>query len=277
MVTTIVTVDRSPFFADIYHYLLKAPWPYLMLIIALTFAGMNAIFAIAYMIDKGIENARPDSFADAFFFSVQTMATIGYGKMWPDSLVANVLVSFEALLGLVGLAMVTGLVFAKFSHPSARVRFSTVAVVHPRDGVPCLMFRMANVRANRIVEANVHVVFARQETTREGETLRRFYDLALERDRSALFTLSWTVIHRIVEGSPLYGSTPESLEKVDAEIVVSVVGLDETFAQTVHARTSYLPDQIIWGARFADILRRGGRGIARIDYTRFDEVIPIES
>jgi len=277
MVTTIVTVDRSPFFADIYHYLLKAPWPYLMLIIALTFAGMNAIFAIAYMIDKGIENARPDSFADAFFFSVQTMATIGYGKMWPDSLVANVLVSFEALLGLVGLAMVTGLVFAKFSHPSARVRFSTVAVVHPRDGVPCLMFRMANVRANRIVEANVHVVFARQETTREGETLRRFYDLALERDRSALFTLSWTVIHRIVEGSPLYGSTPESLEKVDAEIVVSVVGLDETFAQTVHARTSYLPDQIIWGARFADILTRGGRGIARIDYTRFDEVIPIES
>ena len=277
MVTTIVTVDRAPFFADIYHYLLKAPWLYLMLIIALTFAGMNAIFAIAYMADKGIENARPDSFADAFFFSVQTMATIGYGKMSPDSIVANVLVSFEALLGLVGLAMVTGLVFAKFSHPSARVRFSAVAVVHPRDGVPCLMFRMANVRANRIVEANVHVVFACQETTREGETLRRFYDLALERDRSALFTLSWTVIHRIVEGSPLYGATPESLEKVDAEIVVSVVGLDETFAQTVHARTSYLPDQIIWGARFADILTRGERGIARIDYTRFDEVMTTES
>ncbi|HYA34455.1 MAG TPA: ion channel, partial [Candidatus Binataceae bacterium] len=118
MVTTIVSLERSPFFADIYHYLLTASWPYLMVIIALTFAGMNAIFAIAYMVDKGIENARPDSFADAFFFSVQTMATIGYGKMSPDSLTANVLVSFEALLGLVGLAMVTGLVFAKFSHPS---------------------------------------------------------------------------------------------------------------------------------------------------------------
>ena len=183
---------------DLYHFLLRSTWLRLLVVLVVVSAGINALFALAYMATgDGIENARPGSFADAFFFSVQTLATIGYGKLVPRSLAANVLVALEALVGLLGLAMVTGLVFAKFSRPTARVLFSRMAVVSRRDGVPALMFRMANERGSGIVEAQVHVVLARNETTAEGEAVRRFYDLDLSRRQNALFALSWTVIHPI--------------------------------------------------------------------------------
>lgn len=260
-------------FADVYHYLLTAPWPLLLLIVIGAFAAVNAVFAAAYLLDGGIENARRGSFADAFFFSVQTMATIGYGKMTPASLFANALTTVEAVTGLIGLAVVTGIVFAKFSRPTARVRFSRVAVISKRDGVPSLMFRMANVRGNRIMEANIHVVFARQEKTLEGEEVRRFYDLALSRYRNAIFVYSWTAIHPITDHSPLHGQSVESLADQDVEIIVSLTGLDETFSQTVHARHSYGLDEIKWGARLADILQRSADGIV-IDYSRFDETEP---
>ena len=260
--------------SDIYHFLLTESWPVLLGGIVGTFIAANAIFALLYMIDSGIDNARPNSFADAFFFSVQTMATIGFGRMVPSSVVANVLVTFEALIGLIGLAVVTGLVFAKFSRPTARVRFSKLAVVSPRDGVPSLMFRMANLRANRIVDAEARVVFARQEQTLEGEWMRRFHDLKLQRDRNSLFIYSWTAIHPINEQSPLYGETQESMQASSAEIIISVIGLDETFAQTVHARHAYKPDHILWNRRHADILERNPDGSLSIDYTHFDDLAP---
>ncbi len=271
---TLIGLDERRF-ADLYHYLLTAPWPLLLLIVIGAFATVNAIFAGAYMLDGGIENARRGSFADAFFFSVQTMATIGYGKMAPATLFANALTTIEAVTGLVGLAMVTGLVFAKFSRPTARVRFSRVAVISRRDGVPSLMFRMANVRGNRIMEATIHVVFARQEKTLEGEEVRRFYDLELSRYRNAIFVNSWTAIHPIVEGSPLYRESAQSLAEQDAEIIVSLVGLDETFSQTIHTRHSYGPEDLRWGARLADILHRAP-GASVIDYSSFDETVPAE-
>jgi inward rectifier potassium channel len=202
------------------------------------------------------------------------MATIGYGKMSPDSLLANIMVCVQALIGLIGLAMVTGLVFAKFSRPSARVRFSRVAIISNRDGIPSLQFRMANMRANRIVDVSARVVFARQEKTLEGEEMRRFYDLKLQRDRNALFIYSWTAIHPIAEDSPLNGVNKEAMEAASAEIIVSVIGLDETFAQTIHARYSYRARDILWGQRFVDILERGPSGTLSIDYTHFDDVIP---
>jgi len=261
--------------SDLYHFLLTESWPTLLAGIVLIFAAMNAIFAVIYMLDRGIENARPGSFGDAFFFSVQTMATIGYGKMSPESLLANIMVAIEALTGLVGLAMVTGLVFAKFSRPTARVRFSRVAIVSNRDGIPSLQFRMANMRANRIVDASARVVFARQEKTLEGEEMRRFYDLRLQRDRNALFVYSWTAIHPITDDSPLNGVTSEAMESASAEIIVSVTGLDETFAQTVHARYSYRARDILMGQRFVDILERGPGGTLSIDYTHFDDVTPV--
>jgi inward rectifier potassium channel len=270
---TILGIEDTRF-SDLYHFLLTESWPTLLAGVALIFVAANALFAIIYMLDSGIANARPGSFADAFFFSVQTMATIGYGKMAPDSLIANVMMSIEALTGLVGLAMVTGLVFAKFSRPSARIRFSRVAIVSNRDGIPSLQFRMANMRANRIVEASARVIFARQERTMEGEEMRRFYDLKLQRERNSLFIYSWTVIHPIAEDSPFTGVSQEDMDAASAEIIVTVSGLDETFAQTVHARYSYRAPDILWGQRFVDILERAPNGTLSIDYTHFDDVIP---
>ncbi len=262
---------------DLYHFLLVASWPRLLGVLVLLYAAANALFALAYLAaGDSIENARPGSFADAFFFSVQTMATIGYGKMVPRSLVANLLVSVEALIGLLGVAMVTGLVFAKFSRPTARVLFSRVAVVGRRDGVPALMLRMANERGNNIVEAQVHVVLARNETTAEGEAVRRFYDLELSRRQSALFALTWTVIHPIAEGSPLHRSTPDTLAAADVELIVSLIGFDESFSQTVHARHAYSSRDVVWGARFADVLSWGPDGRRHVEYGRFHEVVLLE-
>jgi inward rectifier potassium channel len=264
----------QPPVSDLYFYLTTVSWPKLLLIIVGLFGFIKCLVALGYMIDGGVANARRGSFTDAFFFSVQTMATIGYGVMAPSSLVANIMVSIEALSGLVALAVVTGLVFARFSRPTARVRFSRVAVISPRDGVPSLMFRAANQRNNRIVEAQIHVVLSRWEMTREGESIRRFYDLAITRARNALFSLSWTVVHPIVEGSPLLGETAASLKASRSMIIVSLVGMDESFLQNVHVRYVWVADEIIWGTRFADVLHEFPDGTYSIDYSHFDEVVP---
>jgi inward rectifier potassium channel len=198
-------------FEDLYHFLVTCSWPALIGLIAAAFTFANLLFAAGYYFDQGIENARSGSFADMFFFSVQTMATIGYGKMEPVTLFSNLLVSIEAFVGLLALALMTGLVFSKFSRPTARIRFSRYIVIGPRDGVHSLMIRAANLRANRIVEADMHVVLARQEVTAEGDTIRRLYDLQMTRSRSSMFALSWTAVHQIVEGSPLFGQTRESM------------------------------------------------------------------
>jgi inward rectifier potassium channel len=267
---------RGPF-DDLYHYLLTAGWFELIGIVALFFVAANLIFATGYYLDGGIENTHSGSFLDMFFFSIQTMATIGYGKMEPISLFCNILVSIEALFGLLGLAVVTGLTFSKFSRPTARVRFSSCAIVGPRDGVPSLMFRMANLRNNRIVEGEIHVVLARQEVTLEGDSVRRFYDLTMSRPRSALFQLTWTAIHPIIENSPLYGQTRDSLLGVQGEIIVSLIGFEETFSQTVHARHSYRFDQVQWNVRFLDVLVRQPDGSFKVDYAHFDDFESIGS
>ncbi|MGH7923618.1 MAG: ion channel [Candidatus Binatus sp.] len=259
-------------FEDLYHFLVTCSWPALIGLIAAAFTLANLLFATGYYLDQGIENARTGSFADMFFFSVQTMATIGYGKMEPFTLFSNILVSIEALTGLLALALMTGLVFSKFSRPTARVRFSRYAVIGPRDGTNSLMIRAANLRANRIVEANIHVVLARQEVTVEGDTIRRFYDLETTRSRSAMFALSWTAVHQITEGSPLFGETKESLAETAPEIIVSITGLDETFSQTVHARHTFKFNEIVWGARFADVLVLHPDGSRSVDYAHFDEI-----
>lgn len=268
--------DGERYFADVYHHLLTSSWPSLLLQIAGAFTLANAIFALGYFLNGGIANARPGSFSDVFFFSVETMATIGYGQMSPVSLVAHILMSIEALTGLIGLALVTGLIFAKFSRPTARVRFSRVAVISKRDGVPSLMFRMANVRSNQIVEAQIHVVLARQEFTMEGEEVRRFHDLALSRHRNAIFAYSWTAIHPIDPDSPLFGATPESLAASRAGVIVSLTGIDETFSQTVYARHAYSARDIVWGARLADITTHTPEGSFALDMSKFDEVLPAE-
>jgi inward rectifier potassium channel len=264
--------SADSYFTDIYHHLLTSSWCLLLVQIAAVFFLLNLAFATGYYLDGGVANARPGSFADVFFFSIETMATIGYGRMVPVTIVAHVLMSFEALTGLIGFALVTGLMFAKFSRPSARVRFSRFAVISKRDGVPSLMFRMANARRNQIVEAQVHVLLARAEKTIEGEDVWRFHDLELSRDRNGTFRHSWTVIHPIRPDSPLYNSSPESVTSALTEIVVSMTGIEGSLMQTVYARHTYTAREIIWGARFADVLIRTPRGSFVFDYGRFDAV-----
>jgi inward rectifier potassium channel len=270
------TGGRSGPLRDLYLFLLVSSWPRLLALFAAGYLAANALFAGLYLLDPGdITGAHRDSFRDAFFFSVQTMSTIGYGAMSPGTTWADALVTMESLAGLLGLAMATGLIFAKFSRPRACVVFSRVAVVSNRDGAPCLMFRVANERANHIAEARVRVVLARDSLTAEGERLRRLEDLSLLRADHPLFAFSWTVVHPIDERSPLHGETASSLAASDAELVVSLVGFDESFAQTVHARRSYVASEIVWGARFVDILSRLPDGRRLVDYTHFHEVEPV--
>ena len=206
----IIGQDKSRF-TDFYHATLTANWLEFFIGLAVVFLAINLLFALLYWADPhGIANARPGSLADAFFFSVQTLGSIGYGAMTPHSTYANVLVTIESFSSIVNIAVATGLVFARFSRPTARVLFSNVAVVTQFDGVPTLMFRAANQRGNQIFDANVTVSLARQVVTREGINMRRFEELRLVRSRTPLFALSWTVMHRIDETSPLYGQTPDS-------------------------------------------------------------------
>jgi len=233
----------------------------------------NTLFAIAYLIGPdNIANARPGSFADAFFFSVQTMATIGYGAMFPKTLYANILVAIEAFVGLLGVAMATGLMFARFSRPTARVLMSQTAVIMPYNGIPTLMFRAANKRGNQILEARLWVTLIRDELTSEGYPMRRLYDMKLIRDHSPFFVLTWTAMHPLDEDSPLYGETPESLAQSNAEILISLTGIDETVAQTVHTRHVYAVRNIYWQHRFTDIISLTPDGQRVIDYTHFHDV-----
>jgi inward rectifier potassium channel len=274
--SAVVRIGLHNQFRDVYHWLLTMSWPRLMAIIVLLYLAGNGAFALLYLLVPGsIENARPGSFVDAFFFSVQTMATIGYGKLIPHTLFANCMVAFEALLGLLGLAMVTGLLFAKFSRPTARVLFSRVATIHVRDGVQALAFRMANERGNQIVEAQLRLVLARNEITVEGESVRRFHDLSLVRERTAIFALTWTAVHPILPTSPLFGVNAAALRELQGELIVSLMGIDETFSQTVHARHSYIAEDLVWDARFVDILSQLPDGRRAVDYRRFHEVTKI--
>jgi inward rectifier potassium channel len=273
-VTAIGLPDRPV--ADAYHLLLTWTWTRLFAFLGLTYVAVNALFALLYLsLGPGaIANARPNSFADTFFFAFDTMATIGYGNMYPATEAANLLSMLQAMIGLAGMAVTTGLVFAKFARPTARVLFSKVAVIHPFEGVPSLLFRMANARANQIVEAELALVMTRRETTAEGETIYRVHDLKLRRSRNAVFSLTWLAVHPITPDSPLYGQDAATLARDDVGFLASVGGLDEHFGQTIHARHSYDPADLAWGMRFVDILLEDERGDAVIDYRRFHEVEP---
>jgi inward rectifier potassium channel len=260
---------------DFYHYILGHGWLPLLGIVAAAFLCANALFGVAYLLEPGsIAGARPGSLADAFFFSVDTMATIGYGEMTPATPYAHVLVTVQALAGVVGFALVAGITFAKFSRPTAQVLFSQQAVIATRNGVPHLMFRMANWRHNEIVEAELRVVLLVNETTAEGETMRRQIDLLLVRSRSALFSLTWTAMHRIDETSPFFGEAAlAELGTRQGELFLSLRGHDERFGQTIHARYRYRIEDVILGARFADVLSSLPDGTRVIDYRRFHEVV----
>jgi inward rectifier potassium channel len=261
---------------DLYHFLLSVSWPKFLAIISLFYVSINSFFALAYLAGgDGIENARPGNFLDAFFFSVQTMASIGYGAMYPKTIYANTLVTIEALLGLLGLAMATGLMFARFSLPQARVIFTRIAVITPYNGIPTLMFRVANERKNWILEAQMRVTVVKNEFNKEGQMMRRFYDIPLIRNQSPLFALSWTVMHAIDENSILHDVTHEDMIDSEMEILVTLTGIDETLSQNIYARHSFLASEIHWNMRFVDIITKMRDGRRCVDYTKFNDVIEI--
>ena len=262
------------FFTDLYHSWLVASWRRVFGVVIAMYLSINGVFALLYLAVGGIENAQPGSLSDAFFFSVQTLATIGYGRMSPVTIGAHLLVTVEAFCGITGVALITGLMFAKFARPTARVLWSDVCVVAMQDGVPSLMLRVANARGNQVVEAQLRVGLMTSEITAEGESVRRMHDLRLVRPSTAVFALSLLVVHPIDEKSVLYGQTTEALKAMNAEVFVSLTGLDETFNQTIHSRHSYTIDEILWGRRFVDLIGPLPDGRIAIDYTRFHQTRP---
>ncbi len=257
---------------DAYHHLLTMPVVAFIGVMALAYLAINAVFAGLYLLDPGgLAGARPGNFSDAFFFSVETFGTIGYGAVAPRSLYCNLVMTAEAFFGLFNLAIATGLLFARISRPTARIMFSRIAVVSPIDGTPTLSFRAANRRRNLVVEAEVSVTLVRDVMVAGQGQMRRFYDLQVVRSRSPLFFMTWQVMHPIDEASPLFGETQESLLAKQAEILVVVKGLDETFVSTIHARTSYTPDEIVWDRGLADIFTTDERGRRAIDFRRFHD------
>jgi inward rectifier potassium channel len=252
------------------------PWAAVFGVIAAAFLAINAVFAAAYWMTGGIAGARPGSFWDAFFFSVQTMGTIGYGAMYPTASAANVLVVAESVVGLIVTALATGIVFARFSQTSAEVLFSRFACIAPMDGVPTLSFRIGNDRASTIFQARVSVTIIRTERTKEGVILYRMYDVDLVRDRAHALARSFAVMHPITEKSPLLGATPESCIRQELEMDVSVVGTDDTSLQPVHARHRYEVGDILWGARLADVLSELPDGRIELDVRKFHDTVATE-
>jgi inward rectifier potassium channel len=258
---------------DFYHALLRLPWAWTFLVIALTFLVSNALFAAGYYELGGVAHARPGSYRDAYFFSVQTMATIGYGAMYPESVPAHCLVVGESIAGLILTALATGLVFAKFSRPTARIVFSRQLTISRMNAVPTLSFRLGNERSNRIVDAQIRVTFVRNEITAEGSTFYRMYDLKLVRERALSLSRSLVVMHVVEPGSPLFGATPESMKKDEVEFLVLLVGLDDIAMQPVHAMKRYSAAELVWGARHVDILQDTPE-LVILDLRRFHDLEP---
>ena len=256
-----------------YHALITMPWRAYFALVVGAYIVTNLLFATAYELcgpgSLEIAGQRTASFLEAFFFSVQTLATIGYGRIAPVGLAANVLVTLESLVGLLGFALATGILFARFSRPMADIVFSHNAIIAPFRDLRAFEFRIANRRTNEVLEVHAEVVFSRIEGQ---DRMRRFYVLPLEREKVVFFPLSWTVVHAIDEKSPLRGLTQRDLADSDAEFLVLLTGMDEGFSQMVLTRSSYKPEEIVWNARFTNIFRRTRDGRLSIDVGRIHEI-----
>ena len=263
---------------SLYHWLLTISWPKFLAFVTGSYVALNVLFAFAFLaLGPGALQSSAGSFAGepfyrAFFFSVDTFATIGYGNIIPVGAAANTLVTIEALLNIVAVALATGVVFARFSRPSSRIVYSRNAIVAPYRGQTALEFRIANARSSQLIEVEVQAILTRIERTGES-TVRRFYELSLERNRVVFFPLSWTVVHPIDEQSPMWGLTHADLLEADAELLVLLIATDETVSQTVHSRSSYQAQEIIWGAKFANMFMRSeSEGIIGMNLSRIHDI-----
>jgi inward rectifier potassium channel len=260
------------FFA--YHRLISLSWRQFFALVAAAYLAINAVFALLYVAlgPAALQgsNLRP-LFLRAFFFSVDTFSTVGYGNIVPVSLAANVLVTLEMFAGLLFLAVATGLVFARFSRPNAKLLYSRAALIAPYQDVTSFQFRVVNGRSSQLVNVQAKVVHSRFEN--EGSTrVRRFYTLSLERTSVAVFPANWTVVHPITPESPIFGWTREQLLGHEAEFLVLLSAVDETYSQTVYSRSSYTADEIEWGRKFAIMFFEHGSQ-AVVDLERLNETV----
>lgn len=263
-------VDRI--WSDFYHHALTAPWSTFFYGSLLVYVGINLLFALLYMADSdGISGTHPHSFADFFFFSVQTLSTVGYGGMIPISRTANLIATVEVLGGMMINALATGLIFARFSRPRARVMFSDKALILRENNQLHLDIRIANCRRSPILSVDVEFALARLIRTPAGRVVRQFDPLTLQQAHVPVLRFACTPTHVIDEDSPLYGMTEADLSAQEAEIIVSLTGTDEASGQTVFARSAYGFDRMLYNHRFVDIINAGPDGRITVDYTRFDQ------
>jgi inward rectifier potassium channel len=262
---------------DAYFALLTTPFWRFCLVVALFVLAINSLFAWVYLLDPGgITNTRVGSFEDAFFFSVQTFATIGYGTMAPQTRFAHVVVTLESILGILSVGSLAGIAFARLSRPEARVLFSDKLVVRPRNGLPHLQIRLANWRTNLIVEASLRLFVLVPERTAEGEVLRTPLELKLVRGSTPVFFLTWTAMHAIDETSPFFGpDAQERLRAAGAQLFAMLTGYDQTLGQMAYAYREYKFDDIVQGARFVDVVEVRPDGARHLDFSRFHETEPL--
>jgi inward rectifier potassium channel len=255
---------------DTYHLILTLSWPGFAGVVFGIYILINLLFAGLYMVEPHAI-AEMSTFFDAFFFSVETLATVGYGHMYPETFYGHLIATVEIMAGLFGVAVVTGLIFVRFSRPSTRMHFSKVAVIAPYDGAPNFMIRVANLRHQAIVEPEFRLVLLRNIVTVEGDDMRRLCSLKVEFDHLITFPVVLTIRHRIDEESPFFGLTAEDFQKLDIRIVASIVGIDTVIVAPVQSHSHYNYDQIEWNRRFVEIYEQNSENEWTIDYGRIDE------
>ena len=262
------------FWADISHRCMTASWPAFIGGAALVFIAFNAVFAVLYWVgEQPIANVPGGLYIDYLYFSIETLSTAGYGDMHPQTHYGHFIATIELFTGIFSMSLMTGLIFARFSRPSARLLFADTPVISDYEGQPTLMIRLANERHNIISNANARLWLFKNTVSKEGQQFRRFYELPLIQNESPALALSWTLFHRIDENSPLYRLNADDLEAINISLVVVVSGYDVVAAQTVHARKSYEHPDIRFGHRYAEILGTTDDGRLRIDYGRFHETL----
>jgi inward rectifier potassium channel len=262
---------------DAYQWLLGLSWPQFATFVAAVYIVLNLIFATVYRLGgNSIANLKPDSFVEAFFFSVQTLATVGYGHMYPQTLYGHIATTVEIMTGMFLLAVMTGLIFVRFSRPTARILFSKSAVIGPLNGKRTLMVRVGNLRQHSMIEAEFRIMLHRDEPLQEGGDFRYFYNLKLQFNRIAAFPAALTLRHVIDEASPLYGASPESLEASRAMLIVSVVGIDPVIPASVQTQNDYMASEILFDHRFTEIYAQQDDGKLAVDYGRLHDTEPTE-
>ena len=262
------------FWADISHRCMTASWPAFIGGAALVFVAFNAVFASLYWIgNRPISNVPGGAYIDYLYFSIETLSTAGYGDMHPQTHYGHFIAAVELFTGIFSMSLMTGLIFARFSRPNARLLFADHPVISSHEGRPTLMVRLANERHNIIGNATAKLWLLRNEVSLEGRPFRRFYELPLVRNEHPALALSWTLYHVVDEQSPLYGLDADDLEAAKVSLVLVVSGYDVVAAQTVHARRSYDHPDIHFGQRYADILDTSEDGRLRVDYGRFHETL----